>query len=317
MADSSIKTTGFPPAPTDRSGWPWVVSGALPPLPDGQTWPRISIITPSYNQGQFLEETIRSVLLQGYPNLEYIVMDGGSTDNSAAIIKKYEPWLTYWVSEKDNGQADAIHRGFKRSTGEIFGWINSDDYLLPNALYKVGTHFAATPSIEFVIGGGIVVDARGRLIRKYYNFSQDFDSLLVGGEFFMQVSSFWRCDAYEAAGGLDTSLRFCFDYDLFLRLVRRKQPFGLDALLAAFRIHGNSKTSTIWESVAIPEIATVRDRYGFGSIPESSRTHLSAETIAEFYRVTRMGILKDLFRDPKYFLRCLHSKLIGKPLVLK
>jgi glycosyltransferase involved in cell wall biosynthesis len=240
-------------------------------------------------------------------------MDGGSTDNSAAIIKKYEPWLTYWVSEKDNGQADAIHRGFEKATGNIICWVNSDDYLLPSALLLVGKSFAEVSGLEFAIGGGIIIDIKGNLIRKYYSFPQDFRSLLGGGEFFMQASSFWRRDAYESEGGLDTSLKFCFDYDLFLRLARRKPPGRVDAMLSAFRIHSQSKTATIWETVALPEIVVVRNRYGFNALPEYERMRLSEETIAEYYRVTRAGILKDVFLDPGYFLRCLKNKLRGKP----
>jgi len=113
--------SGLPPPPNDRVGWPW--TEATPPagetLPDGRPWPKISIVTPSYNQGQFIEETIRSVLLQGYPNLEYLIIDGGSTDGSVEIIRKYEPWLAYWVSERDGGQSEAINKGFRRATGEI------------------------------------------------------------------------------------------------------------------------------------------------------------------------------------------------------
>jgi len=315
VVDKKMGSTVFPPAPPGRSGWPWVVTKASrpPSLRDGHAWPRISIVTPSYNQGQFLEETIRSVLLQGYPNLEYIIMDGGSTDNSAAIIKKYEPWLTYWVSEPDNGQADAIHRGFVKATGNIVCWVNSDDFLLPSALLLVGKSFAEVSDLEFAIGGGIIIDIKRNLIRKYYSFPQDFCSLLGGGEFFLQMSSFWHRDAYESEGGLDTSLKFCFDYDLFLRLARRKPPGKIDAMLSAFRIHAQSKTATIWESVALPEMDVVRGRYGFNALPEYERLRLSKDTIAEYYRVTRAGILKDVFLDPKYFLRCLCNKLIGKP----
>lgn len=105
-------------------------------MPDGKPWPKISIVTPSFNQGQYIEETIRSILLQGYPNLEYIVIDGGSTDGAVDVIRKYEKWLTYWVSEPDKGQADAINKGLERCTGEIFNWINSDDILLPNVAFN-------------------------------------------------------------------------------------------------------------------------------------------------------------------------------------
>src|SRR5437588_6081454 len=143
------------PSPlTDKTGWPWTIE--TPPLPvvrpDGSCWPRISIVTPSYNQGQFIEETIRSVLLQGYPDLEYIIIDGGSQDESVEIIKKYEPWLTYWVSEQDRGQSHAINKGFDRSTGLILGWLNSDDVLLPNALATVAVAMPR-PEEPVVIAG--------------------------------------------------------------------------------------------------------------------------------------------------------------------
>ena len=133
----------LPTPPAGKTGWPWTVeTPPLPPArPDGSPWPRISIVTPSYNQGQFIEETIRSILLQGYPDLEYIIIDGGSTDQSVEIIKKYEPWLTYWVSEKDRGQAHAINKGFARVSGEIGGYLNSDDFYLPNALSAAAVSF--------------------------------------------------------------------------------------------------------------------------------------------------------------------------------
>lgn len=133
----------LPPPPPGRTGWPW--DEAPPPLPErppgGGEWPSISIITPSYNQGRYIEETIRSVLLQGYPNLEYFIIDGGSGDETVEIIRKYEPWLSGWVSEKDKGQSDAINKGFARCTGEIFNWMCSDDLLTAGALAEVAGEF--------------------------------------------------------------------------------------------------------------------------------------------------------------------------------
>ena len=271
-------------------------------------WPKISIVTPSYNQGRYVEETIRSVLAQNYPNLEYIIMDGGSTDNSVAIIKKYEPRLAYWVSEKDKGQADAIHRGFERATGEIIGWLNSDDYLLPGALKKVGKRFSAMPDLEFLVGGGIVVDDQGKRIGKQYSFPQSYLSLLSIGQFFMQMSSFWRRSAYLDLGGLDTSLRFCFDYELFLRLAKRQSPQGMDALLSAFRIHNDSKTSTIWQTVGMAEFAQIKESH-------CSENHIEIEQAAsahytrQYHLNKRWGVIKDLIRDPGFFTLNVCKKL--------
>ncbi|MCG2767567.1 MAG: glycosyltransferase, partial [Anaerolineae bacterium] len=123
----------LPPPPSGKTGWPWTEESEQLPemMPGGEPWLRVSIVTPSYNQAQFIEETIRSVLLQGYPNLEYIVLDGGSTDDSVQIIRKYADWIAYWASEKDNGQTDAINRGWQRATGSILAYLNSDDIHTP------------------------------------------------------------------------------------------------------------------------------------------------------------------------------------------
>ena len=131
----------IPLSPIDKTGWPWNEETDPSVYDSSIQWPRITIVTPTYNQGQFIEETIRSILLQNYPNLEYIIMDGGSTDDTVEIIKKYEPWISYWVSEKDKGQSDAINKGSARATGEIFNWINSDDCLTKGALKLVAGRF--------------------------------------------------------------------------------------------------------------------------------------------------------------------------------
>jgi len=123
--------------------------------------PRLSVVTPSYNQGRFIEETIRSVLLQDYPNLEFIIIDGGSTDNTIEVIKKYETWLAYWVSESDRGQSHAINKGIIKATGEILFWLNSDDVVLPGAFKKIAGVFSDNPEIKMVIGQAKVIDAQG------------------------------------------------------------------------------------------------------------------------------------------------------------
>lgn len=139
-------------------------------------------MTPCYNQAPFIEQTILSVLNQGYPNLEYIIMDGGSTDGTVDIILKYESQLAYWISEPDNGQADAIYRGFERATGEILAWVNSDEYYLPGALLEAGRFFAAQPRSESLIGNSIVVDAEGKEMFRRHAFPVSFRTCCFGGE---------------------------------------------------------------------------------------------------------------------------------------
>jgi glycosyltransferase involved in cell wall biosynthesis len=215
--------------------------------------PKISIITPSFNQATFIEATLRSIIEQEYGNLEYIVMDGGSTDGSVDIIKKYSHRIAYWQSKRDAGQSDAIQRGFERATGDIFGWINSDDLLLPGSLAAVGRYFADHPDIDCVIGGSVLIDGKGAALHDKrgfvlcdYGTQHHFHKLLFWTQSgFHQPAAFWRREAFFAIGGLDTSLHFAFDFDMFLRLAKRK-PFGrLKEFLAAFRLHGESKTSTI------------------------------------------------------------------------
>ena len=207
--------------------------------------PRITIVTPSYNQGQFLERTIVSVLDQHYPNLEYIVMDGGSTDNSIEIIKRYSKYLAHWVSERDGGQPEAINRGFKLSSGEILGWLNSDDRLEPGGLEIVAEHARRFPQAGAFVGHGRLVDTAGRQTgrtRRSENLSfERFCNWLSGGDF-MQPSCFFRRRAWELAGPLDESLYFAIDLDLWLRMARQVPFQPIDALLSTSLAHPAAKT---------------------------------------------------------------------------
>ncbi|MBC7078479.1 MAG: glycosyltransferase, partial [Synergistales bacterium] len=158
----------LPLPPPNKEGWPWTEESPQPP--ENPTYgssflPRVSVVTPSYNQAQFIEETIRSVLLQGYPNLEYLILDGGSTDGSVELIRKYEPWLAYWVSERDEGQADAINRGWRRSTGEILAYLNSDDVYAPGAIHRAVIYLLAHPNAVAVVGSYKLIDAEGKVLR--------------------------------------------------------------------------------------------------------------------------------------------------------
>ena len=228
--------------------------------------PLISIVTPSYNQGNFLEETILSVIKQDYPSFEYIIIDGGSSDNSIEIIKKYEKYLSYWISEPDKGQADAIVKGFRHAKGEILGYLNSDDYLLPNCLQVVGTTFTKDINLEFVIGKSIVVDHQSKLMYQWNPPFINYWTMLFSGCWFHQPSSFWRKRAYDEVGGINPNLRFALDYDLFIKLAKRKRPKVIKDILAAFRVHQQSKTSTL-QTICEQESMMIQKGNGIDDIP--------------------------------------------------
>jgi glycosyltransferase involved in cell wall biosynthesis len=180
--------------------------------------PKISVVTCSLNQGRYLEATIRSVLDQGYPNLEYVVIDGGSEDGSVEIIKKYSERLAYWVSEPDNGQTDALIKGFAQTSGEILAWLCSDDLYEPNALYEAADVFVRNPQWQVVYGDSTWIDAEGRFMRPKKEIEFDrFIWLYEGSNYIPQPSTFWRRDIYERVGGLDARWDYAMDADLWAR----------------------------------------------------------------------------------------------------
>jgi glycosyltransferase involved in cell wall biosynthesis len=222
--------------------------------------PKITIVTPSYNQGRYLEQTILSVLGQHYPELEYIVMDGGSTDNSVEIIKRYADKLAYWQSKPDRGQSAAIANGFARATGEILGWVNSDDMLLPNSLEHVARYFVENPNCHFLVGDSIWIDSQGHCIARFYASAPSFRSIKYYRTAFNQPAAFWRSSAFEAVGRIDVTLQFCLDRDLFIRLTKLGRSNHISKFLAAYRWHALSKTS-MWKDVQQREDAILRERY--------------------------------------------------------
>ncbi len=231
------------------------------------TYPKISIVTPSFNQAQFLEQTIQSILNQEYPNLEYIIMDGGSTDNSLEIIKKYSDKLFHWQSKKDNGQADAILRGFELCTGDVIGWVNSDDVLLPGALKEVGNYFLRNNDAEFLVGSSITIDENnnlGRTVRgiPIFNIGRSVNAcqLMYWGCGFNQPASFWKREVYNIVGKIDASFYFSFDLDLFIRLTLLKRSARTSKFLAAFRVHSQSKT-TLNDDIRLKENDRIYSRY--------------------------------------------------------
>lgn len=205
--------------------------------------PKISIITPSYNQGQYLEETILSVLNQGYPNLEYIIIDGGSSDNSVDLIKKYEKYLAYWVSESDNGQAHAINKGIAMSTGDITGWINSDDIYFPWAFKTVIGFFKRFKSIHLVWGSRVLVDQDTRIVGVSMASRKpppDPTSKNINSE-----SAFWRSEIHSVVKGMNEELKFAMDLDFFCRISLDFKIQSIPEPLGGFRCHPENKSSTI------------------------------------------------------------------------
>lgn len=225
--------------------------------------PLVSIVTPSYNQAQFLEATICSVLEQDYPLIEYFIIDGGSTDGSVDIIRNYEDRLAYWVSENDHGQSDAINKGWKIATGEICAYLNSDDNLEPGALRVVAEAFQSNPHAGIVYGNWYYIDEFSQKIGIGRGAQADFKRLLRNGQgpYIAQPASFFRTNLVRQVGLLDEMLHLSMDYDLLLRLARESEIVYVPRVLASFRIHASAKSSALKEAHR-RESSLVRARYG-------------------------------------------------------
>jgi glycosyltransferase involved in cell wall biosynthesis len=252
---SALSVKDLPAPPVGKRGWPWTVGSKLLPSrrSDGSEWPRLSIVTPSYNQGQFLEMTIRSVLLQGYPNLEYIIIDGGSNDESVEIIRKYEKFLSYWVSEKDKGQTDAINKGLRRTTGEYLGWLNSDDLYTKGSFEKAVNAFLNNLESVLVHSNRILLDGDDRVFgcSPIPEFNPPHFHCVVCSE-----TAFWTRIAMNECGLLNSNYDFAMDLEFFSRLFLHGNFVKLDDYLGYFRCHDLSKSSTIW-NIAEEETAKV------------------------------------------------------------
>jgi len=227
-------------------------------------YPLVSIVTPSYNQKNFLEDTILSVLDQDYPALEYFVIDGGSTDGSVEIINKYADRLAGWVSEPDQGQTEAINKGFARSQGEIMAWLNSDDLYHPGAVRSAVEFFQKNPGIGLVYGDTDLIDSSGRGIAMFNAQQTSYQRLMKGGVYIPQPAAFWRRGLWEKSGPLDPSFYFAMDYDLWVRFAKLAPIQYFPELWASFRIHGEGKT-TVSDDRCWPEMRKVHKREG-GSI---------------------------------------------------
>jgi glycosyltransferase involved in cell wall biosynthesis len=211
-------------------------------------FPKISIVTPSFNDVEFLEATILSVINQGYPNLEYIVIDGGSTDGSVEIIRKYESRLTYWISERDSGMYDAIQKGFEKSTGEVMGWINSDDMLHPWSLQTIAQIFGDFPEVHWIQGHPNIIDEENRVVSVYrwteidklYFYRSNRDIM----KYIQQESTFWSRSLWQRSGGyVSTKYKLAGDFELWLRFFKHEKLYFVSVFLGGFRISSHGQAS--------------------------------------------------------------------------
>lgn len=236
------------------------------------SYPKISIVTPSFNQGQFLEETIRSVLEQGYPNLEYVIIDGSSTDSSIDIIHKYECELAYWVSERDDGQYDAINKGFLKTSGEIMAWLNADDKYTPWAFSIVAEIFSVFPQVEWLTTShALIWDKYSRVVQsvncKGFNRHAFFKGVNLPGRnwyttgWIQQESTFWRRSLWNRVGKIDASLKMAGDFDLWAKFFLHTELYSVSTPLGGFRVHSDQKTAHHMFEY-IQEAETILQRYG-------------------------------------------------------
>ena len=259
--------------------------------------PSVSIVTPSLNQGPFLERTIHSILSQAYPHLEYIIQDGGSTDETQEVLSRYAALCTSIESVADQGQAQAINRGFQHTTGEILAYLNSDDILLPGTLVYVGQFFATHPEVDVVYGHRIVINESDQEIGRWILPAPHDDAILSWGDYIPQETLFWRRRAWEESGShIDESFQFAMDWDLLLRFRDTGARFVLlPRFLGAFRVHPRQKTSALLTSVGIPEMQRLRERcHGRTVEPAEIAQHIQPYLLKHFvyHQLYRLGVLR-------------------------
>lgn len=269
----------LPLPPKGRLGWPWTDDNALFIEFDGERdrYPKVSVVTPTYNQSEFIEETIRSVLLQGYPDLEYIIIDGGSTDGTREIIKKYEPWLAYRESRKDEGQSDAINRGFTKATGEVLAWLNSDDLYMPGAIQKAMSYWAEKKTCFFLTGDGEYFDDKTKQMVygvKCGKYTLKDLMCYFTDKYLPQPSVFFSKNLFESAGRCDTNLRYSMDLDLWIRMRLKEELHHCPIVMSRARMHAGSKTCAESEQFAIEVIETLEKYMHF--VPLISKARIRA-----------------------------------------
>lgn len=223
--------------------------------------PLVSIVTPSFNQARYLEATIQSVLSQDYPRIQYIIVDGGSNDGTVDIIKKYESKLSWWVSEEDQGQTDAINKGFAQARGEILAWINSDDTYEPGAVSAAVRYLREHPEVGMVYGDCNFINEDGRVIGKFGSAQTSYRLLRRGYAHIPQQTMFFRADLWRKVGPLDPTFYFAMDYDLWTRIAARSEIKYVPQIGANFRLHTSGKT-ILADDRCWPEMIRVHYRDG-------------------------------------------------------
>jgi glycosyltransferase involved in cell wall biosynthesis len=253
-----------PPAELE---WPWVAQSAA--ISHKVTFPKISIITPNYNGGEFIERTIRSVLLQEYPNLEFIIVDGGSTDDSIEVIKYYERGITWWISEQDGGQSEAINKGFARCTGEIVNWLCSDDILLPDALFKIANSFMSDPDAGVVVGQGRMVFAEEKHEVLVGHIDQESLGMIPANNPISQPACFYRKTLLDRSPALIESYHYAMDFELWAYFRHRGVKWiVLEELLSEAFVTGENKSSTGGQEIT-EEMILVYETYVEELVPLS------------------------------------------------
>lgn len=274
--------------------------------------PKISIVTPSFNQGKFIETTIKSVLNQNYNNFEYIIVDGGSTDNTLEILKRYNKQIHFWISEPDNGQSDAINKGFAKATGDIFYWINSDDYLLPEALNTIA-NFNWKPNIGAVVGIGNKVNLSNQIVYTP-NFYEpiNIESLInwTNNKNFMQPACFFTKTAWNECGPLNTDLHFCMDVDLWINISKKFEFKRIKQEFANAYIHDLAKTTADVEKMKIETFLMfslhgefLKSRKLLFNFFENEKRKFSTTTVEiTFYEGVKL-LVRKVIKRIKYFFK--------------
>jgi glycosyltransferase involved in cell wall biosynthesis len=251
----------------------------------------ISIVTPSYNHVNFIEQTITSVLEQRGVDFEYIIIDGGSTDGTVDIIRRYADRLAYWVSEPDRGQTDAINKGFARAKGDILAWINSDDTYEPGAFAAAAAYLGQHPDVGLVYGDANFINAEGRVTGRFPAAQTDYRRLRQGYVHVPQQAAFFRAELWRRVGPLDPSFYFAMDYDLWVRLVRLAPLVYLPGLWANFRLHGDAKTITA-DDRCWPEMLKVHRRDGGSLFSVIYAKYLIRKLAAPWINLRRKRLLE-------------------------